>query len=150
VPRPSGPLLLVVAWGAGFDQPHTGELRGFRRATDRARRSGQGLTTVAMFLLVPQVKLRKRLDVAGARRALVWTAAGADPTAAAVGVPASKAALAWSFNRFGETAPGLVETRDARMGMNTEELRRQAIPSLVKATKPGQQGDQKRERPVTP
>jgi hypothetical protein len=41
----------------------TGELRGFRRATERARRSGQGLTTVVMFLLVPQVKLRKRLDV---------------------------------------------------------------------------------------
>jgi hypothetical protein len=44
----------------------TGELRGFRRATERARRSGQGLTTVAMFLLVPQVKLRKRLNVARA------------------------------------------------------------------------------------
>jgi hypothetical protein len=44
----------------------TGEIRGFRRATDRARRSGQGLTTVVMFLLVPHVKLRKRLDVARA------------------------------------------------------------------------------------
>ena len=44
----------------------TGELRGFRRATDRARPSGQGLTTVVMFLLVPQVKLFKRLDVARA------------------------------------------------------------------------------------
>jgi hypothetical protein len=44
----------------------TGELRGFRRATDGARRSGQGLTTVVMFLLVPQVKLRKRLEVARA------------------------------------------------------------------------------------
>ena len=44
----------------------TGELRGFRRATDRARRGGQGLTTVVMFLLVPQVKLSKRLDVAAA------------------------------------------------------------------------------------
>jgi hypothetical protein len=44
----------------------TGQLRGFRRATERARRSGQGLATVVMFLLVPQVKLRKRLDVAGA------------------------------------------------------------------------------------
>ena len=41
----------------------TGQLRGFRRATDRARRSGQGLATVVMFLLVPQVKLRRRLDV---------------------------------------------------------------------------------------
>ena len=44
----------------------TGQLRGFRRATERARRSGQGLTTAVMFLLVPQVKLRKRLDVARA------------------------------------------------------------------------------------
>ena len=50
----------------------TGELRGFRRATDRARRSGQGLTTVVMFLLVPQVKLPKRLDVA--RAAEHWSA----------------------------------------------------------------------------
>jgi hypothetical protein len=41
-------------------------LRGFRRAIERARRSGQGLTTVVMFLLVPQVKPRKRLDVARA------------------------------------------------------------------------------------
>jgi hypothetical protein len=41
----------------------TGQLRGFRRAPDRARRSGQGLTTVVMFVLVSQVKLRKRLDV---------------------------------------------------------------------------------------
>ena len=50
----------------------TGELRGFRRATDRARRSGQGLATVVMFLLVPQVKLPKRLDVA--RAAERWSA----------------------------------------------------------------------------
>jgi hypothetical protein len=34
----------------------TGELRGFRRATDRARERGDGLTTVVMFLLVPRVK----------------------------------------------------------------------------------------------
>ena len=43
-----------------------------RRATDRARRSGQGLATVVMFVLVPQVKLRKRLDVA--RAAERWLA----------------------------------------------------------------------------
>jgi hypothetical protein len=48
----------------------TGQLRGVRRATGRARRSGQGLTTVVMFLLVPQVKLRKRLDVARAAERL--------------------------------------------------------------------------------
>ena len=50
----------------------TGQLRGFRRATGRARQSGQGLTTVVMFLLVPQVKLPKRLDVA--RAAERWSA----------------------------------------------------------------------------
>jgi hypothetical protein len=44
----------------------TGDLRGFRRATDRARAGGDGLTTVVMFVLVPQVKLPKRLDVARA------------------------------------------------------------------------------------
>jgi hypothetical protein len=50
----------------------TGELRGFRRATDRARERGEGLTTVVMFLLVPQVKLPKPLDVA--RAAERWSA----------------------------------------------------------------------------
>jgi hypothetical protein len=66
VPRPSGPSLLVVDGLRASHSRQTGELRGFRRATERARRSGQGLTTVVMFLLVPQVKLRKRLDVARA------------------------------------------------------------------------------------
>jgi hypothetical protein len=66
VPRSSGPSLLVVEGLRASFSRKTGELRGFRRATDRARRSGQGLATVVMFLLVPQVKLRKRLDVARA------------------------------------------------------------------------------------
>jgi hypothetical protein len=72
VRRPNGPSLLVVdGLRASFNR-QTGELRGFRRATDRARRSGQGLATAVMFLLVPQVKLRKRLDVA--RTAERWSA----------------------------------------------------------------------------
>jgi hypothetical protein len=66
VPRQSGPSLLVVDGLRASFSRQTGELRGFRRATDRARRNGQGLATVVMFLLVPQVKLRKRLDVARA------------------------------------------------------------------------------------
>src|ERR687892_1322016 len=66
VPRPSGPSLLVVDGVRASFSRKTGELRGFRRATDRARQRGDGLTTVVMFLLVPQVKLRKRLDVAQA------------------------------------------------------------------------------------
>jgi hypothetical protein len=66
VPRQSAPSLLVVDGLRASFSRKSGELRGFRRATDRARRSGQGLTTVVMFLLVPQVKLPKRLNVARA------------------------------------------------------------------------------------
>jgi hypothetical protein len=66
VPRPSGPSLLVVDGLRASFSRKSGELRGFRRATGRARRSGQGLTTVVMFVLVAQVKLRKLLDVAQA------------------------------------------------------------------------------------
>jgi hypothetical protein len=39
----------------------TGELRGFRKASQRARDSGRGLTSVVMFWLVPQVKMPKRI-----------------------------------------------------------------------------------------
>jgi len=61
--RPS--LLVVDGLRASFSRK-SGELRGFRRATGRARTGGDGLSTVVMFLLVPQVQLRKRLDVARA------------------------------------------------------------------------------------
>jgi len=66
VPRPNGRSLLVADGLRASVSRKTGELRGFRRAGDRARQSGRGLATVVMFLLVPQVKLRKRLDVAHA------------------------------------------------------------------------------------
>src|SRR5918995_1487832 len=72
VPRQSGPSLLVADRLRTSFSRQTGQLRGFRRATERARRSGQGLTTVVMFLLVAQVKLPKRLDVA--RAAERWSA----------------------------------------------------------------------------
>jgi hypothetical protein len=72
VPRSSGPSFLVVDGLKASFSRKTGELRGFRRATDRARQSGQGVTTVVMFLLVPQVKLSKRLDVT--RAAERWSA----------------------------------------------------------------------------
>jgi hypothetical protein len=72
VPRQSGPSLLVVDGLRASFSRKSGALRGFRRATDRARQSGHGLTTVVMFLLVPQVKLSKRLDVA--RAAERWSA----------------------------------------------------------------------------
>jgi hypothetical protein len=72
VPRQSGPSLLAVDGLRASFSRKSGELRSFGRATDRARRSGQGLITVVMFLLVPQVKLTKRLDVA--RAAEHWSA----------------------------------------------------------------------------
>ena len=72
VPRQSGPSLLVVDGLRASFSRKTGELRGFRRSTDRARQSGQGVATVVMFLLLPQVKLPKRLDVA--RAAERWSA----------------------------------------------------------------------------
>jgi hypothetical protein len=70
--RSSGPSLLVAEGLRASVSRKTGELRGFRRASERARGSGQGVATVVMFLLVPQVKIPKRLDVA--RAAERWLA----------------------------------------------------------------------------
>lgn len=56
--RPRGVSLLVV------ENLKAGSTGKFRKAPDSARRSGRGLTTVVMFFLVPQVRLRKRLDLA--------------------------------------------------------------------------------------
>jgi hypothetical protein len=72
VPRTSGPSLLVVDGLRASFSRKSGALRGFRRATDRGRQSGRGLTTVVMFVLVLQVKLSKRLDVV--RAAERWSA----------------------------------------------------------------------------
>jgi hypothetical protein len=64
VARPGrAPLLVVDGLRAS-----TGRRAGFRRASQRALRTGQGVVTVVMFVLVPQVRLRKRLDVEGATR----------------------------------------------------------------------------------
>lgn len=72
VPRRNGPSLLVVDGVRASFSRKTGGLRGFRKASDRAQRTGRGLTTVVMFVLVPQVKLEKRLDVR--REAERWSA----------------------------------------------------------------------------
>jgi hypothetical protein len=60
--RRRGPSLLV----ADNRRARIGRRGGFARASASALRTGRGLVTVPMFLLVPQVTLRKRLDVAGA------------------------------------------------------------------------------------
>lgn len=41
----------------------TGEFRGFRKASKTALRTGKGLTTVVMFILIPTAKIPKKLDV---------------------------------------------------------------------------------------
>ncbi|MFA5040972.1 MAG: DUF6441 family protein [Bdellovibrionales bacterium] len=50
----------------------TGKRGGFSAASTSALRTGRGLTTVPIFLLVPQVTLRKRFDID--RAANKWTA----------------------------------------------------------------------------
>ena len=57
--RRSGASLLVVDNARASYSRKTGVFRGFRKATDKSIRTGQGLTTVVMFWLVPQVKLPK-------------------------------------------------------------------------------------------
>jgi hypothetical protein len=64
VARPGRVPLLVVD-GLRISAGRRG---GFRRAPQRALRTGQGVVTVVMFVLVPQVTLRKRLDVDSAAR----------------------------------------------------------------------------------
>jgi hypothetical protein len=55
-------LLVVDNLRAGTGQSSSKRGGGFRRASDTALRSGRGLTTVVMFLLIPQAQLKKRLD----------------------------------------------------------------------------------------
>ncbi len=62
--RPNGASLLVLDNRRASYNRSTGELRGFRKASDSALRTGRGLSTVVMFWLVPQVKLPKRIDFA--------------------------------------------------------------------------------------
>jgi hypothetical protein len=62
VPRRNGGLLVADNLAASVRRD-TGALRGFRKASARARSTGQGLTTVVMFVLVPQVKMPKRLAI---------------------------------------------------------------------------------------
>lgn len=60
--RRGKPALLV----AEQQRARQGKRGGFGRASDSALRSGRGLASVPMFLLVPQVTLNKKLDVAQA------------------------------------------------------------------------------------
>ncbi|WP_240048304.1 OBAP family protein [Crenalkalicoccus roseus] len=50
-------------------------------------------------------------------------------------LPFGEPMLAWSFNRDGEARPGLVEDRDRRMGISTED-RRRARQHFLNAARP--------------
>ncbi len=57
--RPGKISLLVV----DDLRARTGKRGGFAKASESALHSGRGITTVVMFFLVPQVSLKKRLDI---------------------------------------------------------------------------------------
>jgi len=60
--RRGAPSLLV----AENMRARTGKRGGFAHGGASALRTGRGLATVVMFILVPQISLKKRLDVNGA------------------------------------------------------------------------------------
>lgn len=60
--RKGAPSLLVVE----NLRASTGKRGGYRKASESALKSGRGITTVVMFILLPQVTLKKRLDIDGA------------------------------------------------------------------------------------
>lgn len=68
--RDKGPSFLVVHNVRASYSRKTGQLRGFRKASDTALRTGKGLSSAIMFILIRQVKLEKRLDVATAAK--IW------------------------------------------------------------------------------
>ncbi|CAA7614840.1 DUF6441 family protein [Magnetospirillum sp. SS-4] len=57
--RRGAPSLLV----AENMRARAGKRGGFAKGSASALRSGRGMTTVVMFILVPQISLKKRLDV---------------------------------------------------------------------------------------
>lgn len=59
-----------------------------------------------------------------------WNTGGAGNS-----LPLGEPRLAWSFSRFGEARPGLVERRDERMGIDSEE-RRRARQDLLPLARP--------------
>jgi len=68
--RDKGASFLIVNNVRASFAKKTGKLRGFRKASATALRTGKGLSTAIMFILVRQVKLEKRLDVAAIAK--IW------------------------------------------------------------------------------
>ncbi|MFN3827788.1 MAG: DUF6441 family protein [Micavibrio sp.] len=60
--RQNGPSFLIADNLRASYSKKTGQLRGFKMASDKAKEKGRGLASVVMFLLVREVKLQKRLN----------------------------------------------------------------------------------------
>lgn len=58
----SGNLLLVAQRQSSYTRE--GNFKGFRAPSQRSLNTGNRLTTVVMFILVPQVRVKKKFDVA--------------------------------------------------------------------------------------
>ena len=70
--RRKGPSLLV----AENRRARTGKRGGFAKASVSALRTGRGLATVPIFILVPQVTIKKRLDIDSAANKWISTLPG--------------------------------------------------------------------------
>lgn len=64
-----------------------------------------------------------------------WHTWDTAPSGSEQSIPLGKPRMAWSFNRFGEAQEQLVEERDQRMNINTEE-RRKGREDLIPLAKP--------------
>ncbi|MDX6752194.1 OBAP family protein [Geminicoccaceae bacterium 1502E] len=72
-----------------------------------------------------------------------WNTSPGDGTGQSL--PLGEPALAWSFNRLGEARTGLVESRDQRMSISTEE-RRRSRQDLLPSARPQAGVDALKER----
>ncbi|MEQ9518114.1 MAG: DUF6441 family protein, partial [Parvibaculum sp.] len=68
VPLPRGRGMLVVDNQRASISRKTGQVRGFRPASKRARETGVGLATVIMFFLVPQIRLKRAFNIEAVQR----------------------------------------------------------------------------------
>jgi hypothetical protein len=69
--RRGQPSLLV----AENQRARQGQRGGFSAASQKAQTTGRGLVTVPMFLLVPQVTLKKKFDIDSSSRRWISTLA---------------------------------------------------------------------------
>jgi hypothetical protein len=102
-----------------FWHPHNGEIL-----------SGE-LVAPGLPTLAEQELMRSKMNSYGK----TWHTWDTRRSSGGASLPLGEPALAWSFNRFGEAQPQLVEQRDQKLGISTEE-RRQSRQDLVPLARP--------------